>query len=128
MVHAAAKTDKKHKERYLNFHFLFAVATAHELMHAFVALLARASSDPDRYTPPETTHLNYGTPPSAIDPLGAGESGRYMEKVLFGGSLEFYRDPKDDDEQVSYLFVAALLRPDQLYSLTHGYSVVLSIG
>lgn len=118
MVHAAAKTDKKHKERYLNFHFLFAAATAHELMHAFVALLARASSDPDKFTPPQITHLNYGAPASTLYPGGAGESGRYMEKVLFGGSLEFYRDPKDDDEQVSYHTLQLYLGEDQSCSLT----------
>lgn len=103
MVHAAARTDKKHRERYLNFHFLFAAATAHELMHAFVTLLARTSSTPDRFTPPKTTHLNYGSPVSGLYPLGLGESGRYMERLLFGGSLEFYRDPNDDDEQVSVI-------------------------
>lgn len=69
-------------------------------MHAFVGLLAGASDTPHRYTPPETTHLNYGEPARPGNP-GNGESGRYMEKLLFGGSLEWYRDPKDDNEQVS---------------------------
>lgn len=96
MVRAAGQNDKKHRERYLDFHFLFAAATAHELMHAFVALLGGVGDAPHTYTPPGTTHLDYGDSTSNL-----GESGRYMENVLFGGSLEVYRDPNDDDNQVS---------------------------
>jgi hypothetical protein len=102
MVCAVGGTDKKHRERYLNFYFLFAAPTAYELMHAFVALLAGASNTPDKYTPPETTHLNYGQPAVPGRSIGAGESGRFMERLLFGGSLEFYRDLNDDNGQVSH--------------------------
>lgn len=106
MVRAAAGKDKKHRERYLNFHFLFAAATAHEMMHGFTTLLARASSTPEKFTPPGTTHLDYGDSPATgegvpMNQVGAGESGRFMERFLFGGSLEFYRDTNDDDGQVS---------------------------
>lgn len=83
----------------MNFLFLFSAATAHELTHMFVHFLSGGSNDDKSFTPPETTHLNYG----GVSEVGTlvGESGRYFENLLFGGSLEFYCDTNDDDNQVS---------------------------
>ncbi|KAM0426359.1 hypothetical protein ACHAPT_008400 [Fusarium lateritium] len=85
--------------RFRTFLFMFAVATAHELTHLFVGYLAQGQDTIDSYTPPGVSYLNYagfrdqeGIPPS-------GESGRWLESCLFGGSIEFYRDISDDQGQ-----------------------------
>lgn len=82
---------------------MFGVATAHELCHAFIAFLAQNPDHEETLTPPRVSHLNFGTQGgrrgrSAV----GGESGRWFENALFGGSLEFYYDPRDDDGQVSH--------------------------
>ena len=77
---------------------MFSLAAAHELTHLFVGYLAQGSDDYDTYTPPRVTYLNYGGSASSV--LMLGESGRYLESTLFGGSLEFYWDVEDDAGQV----------------------------
>lgn len=88
---------------------MFAVATAHELTHLFVAYLAGGSNDNNSRTPPEVSHLNYW---GSMDEDGrpeTGESGRWLENQLFGGSVEFYRDVRDDANQVSLALLPHLL-------------------
>lgn len=92
-------TDAKLKARFMSFQFLFAAATAHEMTHIFVAFLAGGSDDYRNYTPPGVSHLTYAQP--SINGVRLGESGRHLENRLFGGSLEFFRDPQEDDGQVS---------------------------
>lgn len=96
--------------RYKHFLFMFGVATSHELCHAFVAYLSQNSQDDDSFTPPRVTHLNYASPnPNPTQaPLATGESGRWFENRLFGGSLEFYRDNRADERQVGCLGVLCL--------------------
>lgn len=79
---------------------MFAVATLHELTHLFVAYLAQGSDDPNSYTPPDVSYLNYVglVDPQTNRPM-TGESGRWIEGYLFGGSIEFYRDVSDDNGQ-----------------------------
>lgn len=101
MVAAAAGTTPALKARFLDFLFLFAAATAHELVHLFVHLLSGGSDEDVSYTPPGTSHLNYG---SVRQGVTYGESGRFFENLLFGGSLEFYYNPRDDNGQVSFAF------------------------
>jgi len=100
------ETNRPERRRLLNRHkqflFLFAVATAHELCHAFTAYLAQGQDSPDArsYTPPNVHHFDYVTRDEAGDPV-QGESGRWFENAMFGGSLEFFRDRDDDHGQVS---------------------------
>ena len=85
--------------RYKQFQFVFGVATAHELCHAFIGYIRRIY-EPEQNTPPGITHLDYrGT----VEEAGeiTGEAGRWVENKLFGGALELYRDNNDDDDQVS---------------------------
>ncbi|KAF5725080.1 hypothetical protein FMUND_174 [Fusarium mundagurra] len=92
--------ERKMAARHRSYLFMFAVATLHELTHLFVAYLAQGSDDPDSYTPPNVSYLNYV---GLIDPQTnrpmTGESGRWIECYLFGGSIEFYRDVSDDNGQ-----------------------------
>ena len=101
---APKEQQKKMLERFKDYQFLFGVATAHELCHAFVHYLSKYYL-PGDFTPPRVTHLDYGLDPEVSVNEGVkekiGESGRWFENELFGGSLEFYRDPTDDDGQVS---------------------------
>ncbi|KAL2692444.1 hypothetical protein Neosp_002853 [[Neocosmospora] mangrovei] len=92
---------RKMANRFRTFLFMFAVATAHELTHIFVAYLAQGRDEIESYTPPSVSYLNYtGLRDQAGIPL-SGESGRWLESRLFGGSIEFYRDISDDPGQVS---------------------------
>ncbi|EKJ67824.1 hypothetical protein NXS19_005606 [Fusarium pseudograminearum] len=87
-------------QKYKEFQFIFASATTHELCHAFVGYLAQNSQDASSYTPPNVNHLDYGSGQVDSSFVQKGESGRYMEKLLFGGALEFYRDPREGHNQV----------------------------
>ena|SRR3569833_2099710 len=87
--------------RHKQFQFLFAVATAHELCHAFTGYLAQGDNSEDyrSYTPPSASHLDFVTIDDGVEVQG--ESGRWFENAMFGGSLEFFRDRDDDHGQVS---------------------------
>ena len=86
--------------RYKHFQFLFGFTTAHELCHTFTCYLSKIYA-PGKYTPPFVCHLDYkGEGDNPDEPVG--ESGRWFENTLLGGSLEFYRDDGDDGDQVSY--------------------------
>ncbi|OJD25585.1 hypothetical protein ACJ73_03042 [Blastomyces percursus] len=47
------------------------------------------------FTPPSVSYSNY----AACDNCMAGESGRALEDILFGGSLEYYHDPSGGPRQ-----------------------------
>ncbi|KAK4444018.1 hypothetical protein QBC34DRAFT_475977 [Podospora aff. communis PSN243] len=103
MTETASQASSPHmRRRFHSYLFKFSVATAHELVHLFTSYLAQGSDSDGSYTPPQLSHLNYGRREgNAV----MGESGRWFENSLFGGSLEFYRDPNDDGNQagVAYL-------------------------
>jgi hypothetical protein len=93
-------------DEHTRFEFMFGAAFAHELCHVFVCFLAGESrADEDSYTPPAVTapgysqHLRRGGGAATIR---GGESGRWVEQLLYGGNLEFFRDVGrgDGDEQV----------------------------
>ncbi|KPM42476.1 hypothetical protein AK830_g4051 [Neonectria ditissima] len=102
-----AAADSKMALRYKHFMFMFGCATSHELCHSFVAYLSQNSADDFGYTPPNVSHLNYGETLRAQGSLRtrSGESGRWFENKLFGGSLEFYEDPRLDSGQVGVAYV-----------------------
>lgn len=77
--------------------FMFSVGTAHELCHLFVGYIRGNGLYGRAGTPHEVDHLTYGIEQST----DKGESGRWVENKLFGGSLEFYSNRADDDDQVS---------------------------
>ncbi|KAF5630986.1 uncharacterized protein FTJAE_8066 [Fusarium tjaetaba] len=90
---------RKMGNRFRTFLFLLAVATAHELTHVFITYLAQGQDVIDSYTPPQVSYLNYvGLTDDENLPV-TGESGRWLESRLFGGSIEFYRDSSDDSGQ-----------------------------
>lgn len=84
---------RKMAARFRTLLFMFAIATAHELTLLFVGYLAQGQDTTQSYTPPTLSYLNYAGP-------SWGESGRWLESHLLGGSVEFYRDILDDDGQV----------------------------
>ncbi|AEO71878.1 uncharacterized protein THITE_2124754 [Thermothielavioides terrestris NRRL 8126] len=110
MAEAAADGSARMGRRHRRFQFMFGCATAHELCHAFVGYLAQGDSDDySRYTPPNVNYLNYAQGNRGVweeddeqDRIQPGESGRWFERQLFGGSLEFYRDINDDEGQVRH--------------------------
>ncbi|KAL5586535.1 hypothetical protein FOBRF1_016405 [Fusarium oxysporum] len=92
--------ERKMAARHRSYLFMFAVATSHELTHLFVAYLAQGSDELDSYTPPTVSYLNYvGLTDTQTNRPLTGESGRWIEGYLFGGSIEFYRDVSDDNGQ-----------------------------
>ncbi|RBR21763.1 uncharacterized protein FIESC28_04753 [Fusarium coffeatum] len=94
----SSSNGKKMAARYKSFLFMLAVATTHELTHCFVGYLAQGQQGFESYTPLQTTHLNYVGLRRRGHPV-SGESGRWLENYLFGGSIEFYRDTADDAGQ-----------------------------
>ncbi|KAF5662689.1 Stem cell self-renewal Piwi [Fusarium heterosporum] len=95
----AHSAGKKMSTRFRTFLFMFAVATSHELTHLFVGYLAQGQDIIGSYTPPEVSYLNYNGIRDRNGLPVTGESGRWLESRLFGGSIEFYRDVSDDNGQ-----------------------------
>ncbi|POR38610.1 Uncharacterized protein TPAR_01181, partial [Tolypocladium paradoxum] len=95
---AHSSAAMKYRKRWRNFLFMFACATLHELSHFFVGYLTRGAL-PD--TPEGITHLNYSSyfDEESGDWHPGGESGRWLENVLYGGSIEYYADRGDDRGQ-----------------------------
>ena len=95
---------KKMMLRHKHFQFMFATATVHELCHIFVGYLGQSCRHGNVSTPPEISHLDYARD-QGVDENGdyMGESGRWFENKLFGGTLEYYQDRSDDSGQVRSL-------------------------
>jgi hypothetical protein len=92
---------RKMISRHKHFQFMFATATVHELCHIFLGYISQDGRNGRLSTPPRITHLDYGTHQAPdVDGVFPGESGRWLENKLFGGTLEFYRDSGDDNGQV----------------------------
>ena len=73
------------------FNFIFANAIFHELCHLFLTFLTKGRI----LTPPQ-----FNARVKGYVEEGRGEAGRYMETMLFGGTLEYYRDRNHGDKQV----------------------------
>jgi hypothetical protein len=87
--------------RHKHFQFMFATATAHEMCHIFVGYINQGGRHARGGTPEFLSHLDYAkSQPTTIDGRKSGESGRWFENKLFGGSIEFYYDKTDDIAQV----------------------------
>ena len=99
------------------FLFMFVHTFLHEVGgHLFVTYLTRGEpTNPRAYgaTPPDVT-----TPLDSYSTGETGEAGRALEYTLFGGNIDYYRDPAKGDRQVSpYL-------PSKHRLLTRIYSLV----
>jgi hypothetical protein len=105
----ANTVGKKMATRFRTFLFMFAVATSHELTHLFIGYLAQGQDTIESYTPPEISYLNYNGLKDRNGRPITGESGRWLESRLFGGSIEFYRDASDDNVQVSLQDITLIL-------------------
>ncbi|KAI0182198.1 hypothetical protein EV127DRAFT_355468, partial [Xylaria flabelliformis] len=77
-------------ERWQNFLFILACATAHEMTHLFTLYLSLYADWPP--TPKDITYHGYSQGQG-------GESGRWLEGVLYGGSLELYNERTEGPEQ-----------------------------
>ncbi|OAQ63024.1 hypothetical protein VFPPC_08938 [Pochonia chlamydosporia 170] len=90
-------------DRWQGFLFMFACATAHELAHLFVCYLSLGK---DVHTPRRVVHLDYH---QAVMVQGqrviVGESGRWLEAALYGGSLEYFRDVKQGPDQTGIAYI-----------------------
>ena len=75
------------------FTFILANTFFHEICHLLVMFLTRGRTMTPAHFKPEVKYLKYSKEYN-------GESGRYMETVLFGGTIEIHRDPAQDDSQV----------------------------
>jgi hypothetical protein len=83
-------------QRHKYFQFIFATAAAHELCHTFVGYINRGGYFGHLGTPPEASHLDYGFEPNQTQRSrgmrARGESGRYIEGILYGGSVEYFNE------------------------------------
>lgn len=91
---------RRYFDRWQNFLFMFACATLHEMAHMFVGYL---SLDSQEHTPPRVSYLDYGGHVINEEgvPIQVGESGRWLEANLYGGSIEYYRDSNQGPDQVT---------------------------
>ncbi|KAI1908504.1 hypothetical protein LOZ12_002862 [Ophidiomyces ophidiicola] len=90
MVNAGQKNSEMAKQNFRDFQFLFSTTIVHEAgPHLLVTWLGRGRPA----TPKEMAVPGYGSP------LFPGESGRFFELNVFGGTTEYYRDSNQDDCQ-----------------------------
>ena len=76
---------------YRTFLFIFANTFFHETCHLFTTFLTKSRTA----TPPHVAPQVGG-----YSKMNKGEFGRYMETVVYGGTLEYYRDPSRGVGQV----------------------------
>ena len=97
MVAAATRaSSSKDRNDYDNkelrtFLFIFATAFFHETCHLFTNYLTQGRAA----TPP---HIR--SPVEGYSKVDQGEFGRFMEIIVFEGTLEYYRDPSRGVGQV----------------------------
>ena len=77
------KNDYDNKQ-FRTFLFIFANAFFHETCHLFTTFLTQGRIATPQHIRPQVPGYSH---------MGKGEFGRYMETVVFGGTLEYYRDP-----------------------------------
>ena len=83
-------------KQYRTFIFNFAHMFLHEMGHLFVTFLTRGQ----KHIPDPTRALLGGY----IRIPNLDDAGRDLEKIIFGGTVEYYRDSTHGEEQVR-LFV-----------------------
>ncbi|KAK2767732.1 hypothetical protein FQN54_003890 [Arachnomyces sp. PD_36] len=94
MVAAGEGNSQASKQRFRDFQFAFATTLVHEAgPHILITWLGGGRPD----TPPEMAVAGYATSDDQL-----GESGRFFELHVFGGTTEYYRDPSKDDGQVTF--------------------------
>lgn len=70
---------------------LVACTMVHELTHIYLTFLSKGGTN----TPESIKSAAVGT-----SRVGKGESGAYLEQLLFGGCMVTMRNPAEGDEQV----------------------------
>ena len=73
------------------FFFIFSITILHELCHLLQTFLTKGRTGTPKQLRPQLD--GYGRE-------GKGEAGRYVETCLFGGTVEYFRDPTREDTQV----------------------------
>ena len=76
---------------YRTFLFIFANTFFHETCHLFTTFLTKGREATPPYVAPQVKEYSK---------MNKGEFGRYMETVVYGGTLEYYRDPTRGVSQV----------------------------
>ena len=82
-LHSKERNDYDNKQ-FRTFLFIFANLFFHETCHLFTTFLTQGRTA----TPP---HI--GAQVKGYSKMNQGEFGRYMETVVFGGTLEYCLDP-----------------------------------
>ncbi len=94
MVAAGAMSTEAGRRRFKTFLFAFAATLVHEAgPHTLITWLNNGRQD---------TPLGIGVSGYNNNHQGIGESGRWFELAVFGGTMEYYRDLNDDDGQVRH--------------------------
>lgn len=73
------------------FSFIIANVIFHEICHLLSNFLTKGRI---------LTPAQFNAQIDGYVEKGIGEAGRYIETILYGGTLEFYRDLNSDDRQV----------------------------
>ena len=90
-AHRTNDPSDNENKRFRTFIFLFANTFLHEIGHTLVTFLTKGRTSTPRHI--RATIRGYSAD-------GRGEAGRNLEEIIFGGTMEFYRDRADDDSQV----------------------------
>lgn len=86
-------------DRFQLYQFMFATTLIHEVGgHLLYTLLCNGRL----VTPPHISANGWGTD-------NTGESGRYLEDILYGGTLAWYKDPAQGNDQVKELSIGCCL-------------------
>lgn len=111
-AHQTNDPSDNENKRFRTFIFLFANTFLHEIGHTLVTFLTKGQACTPRHI--RATTRGY----SGED---RGEAGRNLETVIFGGTMEYYRDRADDDSQVCPRHCALINATDQsmTYKLTY---------
>lgn len=92
--------DSVAAKRYRAFLFLFSLKLLHELAHVFVTYLtfgaANTPPDIDSTKKPGNKPVQY----TQENPKTDGEAGRYLEDLIFGGTIVTMCNPHEGEEQV----------------------------
>lgn len=94
-------------KQFRTFIFMFANTFLHETGHILLTFLAKGRSK----TP---TRMNVQNPNYSTS--DRGESGRNFETIMFGGTLEYFREHTQDDSQVFLLITSLSIVQQSLFS------------
>ena len=96
--------DSKEQKRFHTFQFAFATTIAHEITHLFGTFLGLG----EVRTPPRKGSEEAKETAKDEQPR---EGGVYMEEAVFGGRVTFFKDPSDDESQISLSLIALVESP-----------------